>query len=82
MTPETRRRRSGPLPIPEKRRLLRVQRRIDAGRQAAEERAVLFAELYDAGYTYTAIADALGLTHEMVRKSILSRSETGYPHPR
>lgn len=75
-------RRQGPLPAAEKRRLQRVQRRIDAGRQAAEERAALFAELYDEGWSYTAIAEAVGVTHEMVRKSVLSRSESGYPYPR
>ena len=80
-TPPKRQRQRGPVPYAERRRLLAVQRRIDDGKAAADERAELMRKLYaEEGFSYQAIADVLGVQHEMVRKAILSRSEGGYPH--
>jgi DNA-directed RNA polymerase specialized sigma24 family protein len=74
-------RQRGPIPYPDRRRLLAVQRRIDDGKKAADERAELMRQLYtDHGFSYQAIAEVLGVQHEMVRKAILSRSDAGYPH--
>lgn len=78
--PTRRPRKREPIPTNEARRLLAAQRRIDDGRVAADERAALMADLYDAGWSYSAIADVIGVNHEAVRKAILTRTDEGYPH--
>lgn len=82
-TKPTRRRAREPIAPDKRRRLLGLQRRIDAGKQAAHERAALMLDLYENdGHSYAQIAEVLGINHEAVRKAVLSRSPEGYPHQR
>lgn len=76
----TRTRTREPIDPAKRRRLLAAQRKIDAGKAAADERAEIMRDLYESGHSYGQIADTLGINHEAVRKAILSRSEAGYPH--
>lgn len=70
---------SAPVPVSFARRLQSLGRTIEAGRKAQDQRANLFFELRERGHSLDAIAEAAGINREGVRRSILRRSEGGYP---
>lgn len=70
---------SAPVPAAFRRQLASLKRAIDAGNRAADQRANLFVTLRDRGHSLDAIAEAAGINREGVRRSILRRTDGGYP---
>jgi hypothetical protein len=70
---------SPPVPADARRLLRRYKRKIAEGHAAAEARAEIMRVLRERGCSFDSIAEAAQINREGVRRSVLRRSEGGYP---